>query len=141
MFLHYEEPDGSPPQKINSEPLPKTMNLIDVSPRGEWRLSGNPVVAQPIGGGTPIRVCEVCGVGWGPAGKYFYVRFRDVGEQGGGETVVLALPEGNDLLELPPGGLNSAEDVRGLKVVAEIDMNGKAVLAPGPTRLSMPIRA
>ena len=45
---------------------------------------------------------------------------------------MLALPEGEELPKLPPGGLRSAEDTRGLKVVAEIDMNGKAVFAPGP---------
>jgi Tol biopolymer transport system component/DNA-binding winged helix-turn-helix (wHTH) protein len=129
-FLDYEESDGSPPRKTSSEPLPKTM--IGVSPRGEWWLSGDPVVAHPIGGGIPIPICESCGAGWGPEGKYFYLRFRDIGEQGGGKMVVLGLPEAKDLPELPPGGLKSAEDVKGLKVLAEIDMNGKAVIAPGP---------
>jgi eukaryotic-like serine/threonine-protein kinase len=131
-FLRYEEPDGSPSQKVIPEPLPKTKILIGISPRGEWRLLGIPVVAYPIGGGTPIPICEFCGAGWGREGKYFYLRFRDIGEQGGGKTVVLALPEGKELPELPPGGLKSVEDTRGLKVVAEIDMNGKSVLAPGP---------
>ena len=64
--------------------------------------------------------------------EYFYLRFRDIGEQGGGKTVVLGLAEGKDLPDLPPGGLKSAEDAQGLKVVAEIDMHGKAVFAPGP---------
>jgi hypothetical protein len=110
--------------------LPKTKILIGVSPRGEWRLSGNPVVADPIGVGTPIPICDFCSAGWGPEGKYFYLRFRDIGEQGGGKTVVLALPEGKELPELPPGGLKSAEDTRGLKVIAEIDMKEKTVMAP-----------
>lgn len=134
-FLHYEDPDGSSPQKPSSEPLPKTMILIGVSPRGKWRLSGNPVVAHPVGGGTPIRICDFCSAGWGPEGKYFYLRFRDIGEQGGGKTVVLGLAEGKDLPDLPPGGLKSAEGAKGLKVVAEIDMNGKTVFAPGPSPL------
>jgi hypothetical protein len=132
FFLHYEDADGGPPKKTRSEPLPKTMILIGVSPRGQWWLSGNPIVAHPLGGGTPISICEFCGAGWGPEGKYFYLRFRDIGEQGGGKTVVLALPEGKDLPELPPSGLKSAEDARGLKVVAEIDMHGRSIFASGP---------
>jgi DNA-binding winged helix-turn-helix (wHTH) protein/Tol biopolymer transport system component len=129
-FLDYEEPDGSPPRKTSSEPLPKSMILIGVSPRGEWLLFGNPVVARPIGGGTPIRICDFCSAGWGTEGKYFYLRFRDIGEQGGGKTIVLGLPEGKELPDLPAGGLKSAEETRGLKVIAEIDMKGKTVVAP-----------
>jgi hypothetical protein len=131
-FLYSVELDGGPPQKI-SGPLPRLMGLLGVSPRGEWRLSGiSPAIAQPVGGGTPIRICKFCSAGWGPEGKYFYLRFRDIGEQGGGKTIVLGLAEGKDLPDLPPGGLKSAEDTKGLKVVAEIDMHGRSIFAPGP---------
>ena len=44
---------------------------------------------------------------------------------------MLGLAEGKDLPDLPPGGLKSAEDAKGLKVVAEIDMNGKVCLRSG----------
>ena len=84
------------------------------------------------GRGTPIPICDFCSAGWGTEGKYFYLRFRDIGEQGGGKTVVLALPEGTELPGLPPAGLKSAEDTLGLKVISEVDMNGKTVLAPSP---------
>jgi len=132
LFLYSVELDGGPPQKI-SEPLPRLMGFLGVSPRGEWRLSGiSPAIAQPVAGGTPIRICKFCSAGWGPEGKYFYLRFRDIGEQGGGKTVVLGLAEGKDLPDLPPGGLKSAEDTKGLKVVAEIDMHGRSIFAPGP---------
>ena len=33
---------------------------------------------------------------------------------------------------LPASGLKSAEDAKGVNVVAEIDMTGKTVFAPGP---------
>jgi eukaryotic-like serine/threonine-protein kinase len=132
LFLYSVELDGGPPQKV-SEPLPRMMSLLGVSPHGQWRLSGiSPAIAQPVGGGTPIRICNFCSAGWGPEGKYFYLRFRDIGEQGGGKTVVLGLAEGKDLPDLPPGGLKSAEDAKGLKVVAEIDMQGRSIFAPGP---------
>jgi Tol biopolymer transport system component/DNA-binding winged helix-turn-helix (wHTH) protein len=132
VFLYSVELDGGTPQKV-SEPLPRLMGLLGVSPRGEWRLSGiTPAIVQPVGGGTPIRICKFCSAGWGPEGKYFYLRFRDIGEQGGGKTIVLTLPEGKELPDLPPGGLKSAEDAKGLKVLAEIDMNGRAIFVPGP---------
>jgi hypothetical protein len=132
LFLHYEDPDGGPQRKTSSERLPKTMTLIGVSPRGGWWLSASPVVAHPAGGGTPIRICESCSAGWGPGGKYFYLRFRDIGEQGGGKTIVIGLREGKELPELPGGGLKSAKDTKGLNVVEEIDMSGKSVYAAGP---------
>jgi DNA-binding winged helix-turn-helix (wHTH) protein/Tol biopolymer transport system component len=130
LFLYRVEPDGGPPQKI-SEPLPRLMG--GVSPRGEWRLSGiNPAIAQPVGGGTPIRICDFCSAGWGPEGKYFYLRFRDIGEQGGGRTVVLSLSHSKELPDLGAGGLKSVRDTKGLNVVAEIDMQGRSIFAPGP---------
>jgi len=132
FFLYSVEQDGGPPRKV-SEPSPRLMGILGVSPRGEWGLSGvSPATVRPVAGGTPIRICNFCSAGWGREGKYFYLRFRDIGEQGGGKTVVFALAEGKDLPDLPPGGLKSAEDTRGLKVLAEIDMNGMTVFTPGP---------
>ena len=132
LFLYSVELDGGPPQKV-SEPLPSTMSLLGVSPHGQWRLSGiSPAIVEPVGGGTPIRICNFCSAGWGPEGRYFYLRFRDIGEQGGGKTLVLGLAEGKDLPDMPPDGLKSAEGAKGLKVVAEIDMNGKSLFVPGP---------
>jgi hypothetical protein len=55
----------------------------------------------------------------GPDGKV-YLRFRDIGEMGGGKVVVIDLPPGKDLPALPPAGLNSTQDARRLRVVAEI---------------------
>jgi Tol biopolymer transport system component len=133
LSLYSVEADATALRKLSSTPLPELSGSMGVSPRGKWWLTGSvPVVAHPVGGGTPIPICEFCSAGWGPEGKYFYLRFRDIGEQGGGKTVVLGLAEGKDLPDLPPGGLKSAEDAQGLKVVAEIDMNGKAVFTPGP---------
>jgi hypothetical protein len=59
-------------------------------------------------------------------------RFRDVGELGGGKTVVVGLPEGKDLPDLPPGGLKTAEDAKGLKVVDEIDYEREGCLRSRP---------
>jgi hypothetical protein len=45
---------------------------------------------------------------------------------------VFALPRGKELPELPPPGLNSAEDAKGLNVLEELDMTRKSTFAPGP---------
>jgi hypothetical protein len=132
-FMYSVKPNGAQAQNMSSEPITSVFGFLGVSPHGEWWLSGvNPVVAHRVGEGTPIHICEFCSAGWGSEGKYFYLRFRDIGEQGGGKTVALGLPEGKDLPDLPRGGLKSAEDIKGLKVAAEIDMNGKSFFAPGP---------
>jgi Tol biopolymer transport system component len=132
LSLYSVEPDGGPPQRV-SEPLPRMMSLLGVSPRGEWRLSGiSPAIAQPVRGGTPIRICDFCSAGWGPGGNYLYLRFRDIGEQGGGRTVALGLPDGKELPDLAAGGMTSVRDTKGLNVVAEIDMQGRSIFAPGP---------
>lgn len=51
---------------------------------------------------------------------------------GGGKVVAIDLPPGKDLPALPPNGLNSIEDAKGLKVVAQIDTAAKVIFAPGP---------
>jgi hypothetical protein len=51
---------------------------------------------------------------------------------GGGKTLAFELRPGKELPVLPPSGLKSAEDMKGLKAAAEFDMTGKGVFAPGP---------
>jgi hypothetical protein len=80
----------------------------------------------------PIRICSSCSAGLGPGGKFLYIRFRKPGEIAGGKTIVIGLPAGKELPMLPPGGLKSAENIKGVNVVAEIDMTGKTDFAPGP---------
>jgi hypothetical protein len=64
--------------------------------------------------------------------KYLYVRLREIGEMSGGKVYVIALPAGKSLPALPPSGIKSAEDFRGLNVVSVIDMTGLSIFAPGP---------
>jgi len=49
------------------------------------------------------------------------------------KTVVIGLPAGEDLPPLPPSGLKSVDEAKGLNVVADIDMTGMGVFAPGPS--------
>jgi DNA-binding winged helix-turn-helix (wHTH) protein/Tol biopolymer transport system component len=131
-FLYSVGPKETVPRKIDPEP---SSEYEIVSPRGDWRLQGsNPgvAIAHPISGGPPIRICSSCEAGWGPGGRFLYIRFRDNGEMAGGKTIVIALPAGKELPDLPPSGLKPADDLKGLNVVTEIGMTGRAIFAPGP---------
>ena len=112
---------------MNPDPVP---SFVGVSPDGEWWLFGS--TAQPAQGGARIRICDFCDVSWGPDGNFLYLRFRGIGDMGGGKTFVIRLPAGQQLPVFPAAGLKSAEDIKALNVVAVIDMSGMSVFAPGP---------
>jgi DNA-binding winged helix-turn-helix (wHTH) protein/Tol biopolymer transport system component len=129
-FVYRIGPNEAVPQKMNPEPI---ADFRGISPRGEWWLTEvAPLIARPAQGGSPTRICSFCEAGWGPGSKFFYLRFRDVGEVGGGKTIVIGLSPGKDLPMLPPSGLKSVDDIKGLNVVADIDTTGMGVFAPGP---------
>ena len=130
QFVYSIRPDEAVPRKLNDKPV---AYLRGISPHGDWWLSGSlPLIASPAQGGSPSRVCSFCGAQWGPGSQFLYLRFRDLGELGGGKTIVVGLPAGKDLPPLPPSGLKSVDDAKGLNVVADIDMTGMGVFAPGP---------
>jgi DNA-binding winged helix-turn-helix (wHTH) protein/Tol biopolymer transport system component len=129
-FLYRLGPGEAIPQKESPQLI---QNFVGFSPHGEWVLWNNyPVMARRLQGGPAIRVCNFCGLAWGPDGKVLYLRFRDIGEMGGGTVIATDLPPGKDLPPLPPAGMNSVDDARSLKIAAKIDMSDKVIFAPGP---------
>jgi eukaryotic-like serine/threonine-protein kinase len=129
-FVYSVAPNATAPRKMSPDP---DADFIGISPQGNWWLSGfAPVTARPTRGGTTIRICAFCGAGWGPRGNVLYLRFRKMGEMGGGKTVAIRLPSGSELPALPALGLKSVEATQKLNVVASVDMNGIVVFAPGP---------
>lgn len=131
-FIYSVADDDAVPRKLITEPAP---DLAAISPRGGWWLTGDlsQVIAHPTRGGPPVRVCVSCTAGWSQGGRFFYLRFnREIGETGGGTMVAIALPAGMELPRLPPSGFQSLDDFKDSKVIAEIDMKDKTVLAPGP---------
>jgi len=133
-FVYRIDRNGTQPQKVNRQSFPY---FLGVSPNGEWLVflneGGFGILARPTRGGSPVSICEVCNIGWDHDGKFLYVRFRGVGDMGGGKTFVIGLPAGKELPALPDSGLKSAQDVKGLNVVAVIDMTGMSLFAPGPS--------
>ena len=127
-FPYRMRPDDTRPQRVSADPVP---DFRVVSPDGEWWLSSYPwPMAQSARGGASVRICDFCDIGWGPGGKFLYVRLRAIGAMGGGKAFVIALPPGKSLPALPVSGVRTADDLKGLNVVAVIDMTGKSLFAP-----------
>jgi hypothetical protein len=63
--------------------------------------------------------------------RFFYIRLREVGAMAGGKAYAVAVPAGKSLPALPASGIKSAEDLKGLNVVAVIDLTGMSLFAPG----------
>jgi hypothetical protein len=130
QFVLSAAPNQTAPRKTDREFDP---DLKGVSPRGDLWLSGfTHLAAYPPQGGTPIPICDSCTAGWGLGGRFLCLRFRDVGEMGGGKTIALAILAGQELPKLPASGVKSASDMKGMNVAAEIDMKDKTIFAPGP---------
>lgn len=129
-FVYVSRTNESAPRKLIPQP---GADISGLSSDGDWLLLGGyTVAAHSKQGGPTIRICSSCSVGWGPGSRFLYVWFRPLGETGGGRTIVIGLPPGKELPKLPANGLSSARDVKGLNVVAEIDMTGMTLFAPGP---------
>jgi Tol biopolymer transport system component len=128
--VHCIKGDGTARQKVIPDFVP---SFRGVSPDGKWLLGLSPLqgdqpvalTAIPIQGGSPVRICDFCDVGWGRRAKFLYIRLREVGALSGGTTFVIELGRGKNFPPLPPSGLRSATDLKALKVVAVIDMTGK----------------
>jgi DNA-binding winged helix-turn-helix (wHTH) protein/Tol biopolymer transport system component len=128
-YVYRVGPKEIAPQKVSSQAVD---DFKGISPSGNWWLSGfNPVLVHPANGGPPVRLCNFCAAGWSSDGKVLYVRFREMGEAGGGRTMAIGLPVGRELPNLPASGLKSVDDLKGLNVVADLDMQGIRIFAPG----------
>lgn len=112
---------------------PADENIIGFSPRGDWIIEQNfnPAMARPARGGAPIPVCD-CALVWGPGSRFLYFRFRDTHGAGNSKTFAVALPPDKELPLLPPGGYRSPQDLKAIKVAAEVDSNAMGFFVPGP---------
>ena len=136
-FIYRVKEDGTGRQKALPNPI---LDFESVSPDGEWLIAVAPVFneempaalfAYPVRGGTPVTIClGACSAQWDRAGKFLYLALIEMGSRGGrARTLVLPVPRGRDLPPLPPSGINSPEDVKGLPGVKVID----EVISPGAT--------
>ncbi len=131
-FIYRMKEDGTGRQKVAPDPI---IWLFSVSPDGQWAWAvvaasreDRPVgfVAFPTGGGPPTRICEGCGLQWGPGGKFLYLSRSGMG---GGKTFAVPLRPGQALPALLSSGINPEADATRLPGVRVIE---RANIYPGP---------
>jgi DNA-binding winged helix-turn-helix (wHTH) protein/Tol biopolymer transport system component len=134
--------DGGSPTPVLRDPI---LNLYNVSPDGRMALGMMPIsgvlssamVGIPLAGGTPVRICPAtCMAKWSPDGGRFYVTPLLQG-LARGLTIVMPVPKGRTLPDLPPAGIESADaaHVAGSTTIdlSHYDSRVGADLAPGLT--------
>jgi serine/threonine protein kinase/Tol biopolymer transport system component len=116
--------DGSGRQRIFSTPI---IDLQAVSPDGSWiiasRTEGSKrapdMLALPVDGGPARKICTgYCEPGWSADGRLFFVPIA-------GKTIVVPIPHGRQLPDLPSSGIEGAK----LPGLREIQREGAF---PGP---------
>jgi Tol biopolymer transport system component len=107
--------DGSGRERITTAPI---LDKYGVSPDGEWVIVFSPgagvdavsaVLAVPIHGGAPQKICAPpCLAEWSSDGKLFYVSLDRYSATSPGKTLVIPVPAGKSLPDLPPSGFDRA---------------------------------
>jgi Tol biopolymer transport system component len=140
--------DGSSRRKVSAEPI---IYLFSVSPDRLWAIAWppgvgeakNPLVAYPINGGDPVRLCDNCSVVDGPTighnppmltwsadGQYVYIRLelsRDAPYETG-KTYAVRLAGAS---MLPP----AFKDAAGVASIPGVQVIPHGGIFPGPTPL------
>jgi serine/threonine protein kinase/Tol biopolymer transport system component len=123
--------DGSGRERIATAPV---LDKFGVSPDGEWVIvlspgagvdAVNAVLAVPIHGGAPRKICAPpCLAAWSSDGRFFYVSLDRNSTTSTGETLVLPVPAGQSLPELPPSGIDrAAGTLPGARVIEHISLS------------------
>ena len=120
--------DGSNRSKV----FPYSIAEIQsVSPGRRWVTAAVPkapgqdgpaVVAIPLDGGTPRRLCvSYCRATWSTSGRFLFVQLEMTSRTSPGRTLALPVGPGESLPDLPPGGLAPMAEpsvVRGAQLIA-----------------------
>ncbi|HTZ46725.1 MAG TPA: winged helix-turn-helix domain-containing protein [Verrucomicrobiae bacterium] len=108
--------DGSQRRKVTDTPI---IDIRSVSPDRRWVITGVPVnevpstadLAFPLEGGEPQRICPaICMSKWSSDGSRFYVTPLLQNGKATGAAVVIPVPKGKSLPDLPPEGIRSTQD-------------------------------
>jgi eukaryotic-like serine/threonine-protein kinase len=126
--------DGRDRERISTTPI---LEKFSVSPDGEWVIVLSPrpgkdnataVLAVPIHGGAPKKICAPdCVSGWSSDGKFFYVA-----TSWDRKTVVIPVPAGKSLPDLPASGINLASS-EGYLPGARVIERGSVTPGPDPS--------
>lgn len=114
-YLYRSSPDGSARRKAIEDPI---LEFRGLSPDSRWAIvwaavSGNDpalttaILAYPVAGGAPLRICYTCGVTWQPDAKFIYVDLA-------GKVYRVRLPSGKAFPPLPPAGIQSEAELKAI---------------------------
>jgi eukaryotic-like serine/threonine-protein kinase len=119
-------------------PTVSVLEKGEVSPDGEWVIILAPatgdrpvveVMAVPIHGGVPRRVCETCTAGWSPDGKFFYVSGDlKTSTSAARRTVAIPVPAGKPLPDFPVGGITDLKQAAAFPGARTIE---EGLISPG----------
>ena len=135
-FLYRMKPDGTGRERLLPNPV---IEATGISPDGAFVLAGAAVadeempaglVAFPLHGGTPQRVCSPCMGRWTPDGGYLVLDWWGAGAMDANrKTFAIPLRNGRMVPPLPPNGIKSRSDLDAVPGLRVID---QPVAVPGP---------
>ena len=119
-------------------PTVSVLDKRDVSPDGEWVIIQAPptgdrpvveVLAVPMRGGVPRRVCDTCTAGWSQDGKFFYVSGDvNTSTSSARRTFAIPVPAGQALPDLSVGGITDLKQAAALPGARRIE---EGLISPG----------
>ena len=112
-YLYRSHADGSARRKVTADPI---LEFSDFSPDGRWAVVWAPVpskgaeatsavLAYPVEGGKPVRICVICSVHWSPDMKSAYFVWES-------SVYRVTLPAGSAFPRLPASGIESESDLK-----------------------------
>jgi serine/threonine protein kinase len=136
-FLYWMKADGSERRKIDAPPV---VQLETISPDGRWVVVQaaiknedvpRGILAIPLEGGTPARICTgLCVVRWPQNGKSMFLSVigGSPGRMLGWGTYIVPLTTGQVFPKLPPMGIVSKSDAAVLPGAKSVE----SFVLPGP---------
>jgi hypothetical protein len=138
-WLAQVKKEGGQRERIASAPI---LDKFATSPDGKWVFIGSPGTGQdaqfemllvPTNGAAPKKLCvQECSAGWSSDGRFFYVA-RNVHEFAStpGKRLVIPVPVGKSLPDLPAAGIDPAAGGNGIRGARVIE-RGSFFTGPDP---------
>jgi len=117
-YLEQMNQDGSGQSKVVPYPI---IEVMDISPGRKWLMANAAypennsvvpmIVAIPLDGGPPRRICEgYCFPVWSSSGQFLVVPVEPSSRTTSGRSLVIPVGPGESLPDLPQGGIQPMAD-------------------------------
>jgi DNA-binding winged helix-turn-helix (wHTH) protein/Tol biopolymer transport system component len=135
-YLEQMNQDGSRRSKVLPYPI---IEVQGISPERRWLMAIAPypegnsvvpmVVAIPLDGGSPRRICRgYCVPAWSSSGRFLFVPVEASSQTSPGRSLAIPVGPGEDLPEFPSGGIQPLADA---SVMPGAQSISRAELVPG----------